>query len=167
MKKILLLSDTHGHIDSQIIKHTKWSDEVWHAGDIGDINIIKELKKYSFLRAVYGNIDDNLIRSSYPKNNIFKCEELNVLITHIGGYPNNYSKHVPELIEKNKIKIFISGHSHILKIIKDDKYKLMHFNPGASGIYGFHKKRTMIRFEIDKNQIKNLYVIELGDRGKI
>ena len=108
MKKILLISDTHGYIDNVIIKYAKWADEVWHAGDIGSIKIIDELKKYSFLRAVYGNIDDNLIRSLYPKNNMFKCEGLNVLITHIGGYPNNYAKDIPKLLITNKIKIFIS-----------------------------------------------------------
>lgn len=167
MKKILLISDTHGYIDNVIIKYAKWADEVWHAGDIGSIKIIDELKKYSFLRAVYGNIDDNLIRSLYPKNNMFKCEGLNVLITHIGGYPSNYAKDIPKLLITNKIKIFISGHSHILKIVKDKKNKLIHFNPGACGISGFHKKRTMLKFEIDKDKISNLNIIDLGERGKI
>ena len=164
MKKILLISDTHSYIDNVIIKYTKWSDEVWHAGDIGSMKIITELKKYSLLRAVHGNIDNNEIKNLYPKDNIFKCEKLNIMMTHIGGYPNKYSSGVTELIEKHKIDIFISGHSHILKVKKDLKYDLIHFNPGASGIYGFHKKRSMIKFEITDNKISNLFVIDLGKK---
>ncbi|MBL30990.1 MAG: YfcE family phosphodiesterase [Flavobacteriaceae bacterium] len=167
MKKILLISDTHGHIDEVIIKYLKWSDEVWHAGDIGCNKIINQIENYSFLRAVYGNIDNIHIRSIFPKNNIFRSEKLNVFITHIGGYPGNYSRHIPKLISKHKIKIFISGHSHILKIMRDEKYDLIHFNPGSAGIIGFHKQRTMIKFEIDKDQINNLSVIDMGKRGKI
>lgn len=167
MKKILLLSDSHGHIDNIIIKHAKWSDEVWHAGDIGKINVIDCLKKHSLVRAVYGNIDDQITRTIFSENIFFKCENFPVLITHIGGYPERYSKRVPSLIIKYKPKLFISGHSHILKIIQDRKYNLLHVNPGASGIIGFHQKRTMVRFEIDDKTIKNIFVIDLGNRSSI
>ena len=128
------------------------------------MKIITELKKYSFLRAVYGNIDNNEIKNLYPKDNIFKCEKLNIMMTHIGGYPNKYSYGVTELIEKHKIDIFVSGHSHILKVKKDLKYDLIHFNPGACGNYGFHKKRSMIKFEIMDDKISNLFVIDLGKK---
>ena len=165
MKKILLLSDSHSYIDSNIIKHAKWSDEVWHAGDIGDLNVIDCLKKYSLIRAVYGNIDNHITRKIYPENIFFKCENVSVLITHIGGYPGRYSKRVPSLLIKHKPKLFISGHSHILKVIQDKKFNLLHVNPGASGIVGFHQKRTMIRFEINDKKIKNFFVIDLGDRS--
>lgn len=167
MKKILLLSDSHGHIDNIIIKHAKWSDEIWHAGDIGNINVIDCLKKYSLVRGVYGNIDNQVIRGFFSENIFFKCENLSVLITHIGGYPGRYSKRIPSLLIKYKPKLFISGHSHILKIIQDKKYNLLHINPGASGIIGFHHKRTMIRFEIDDEKIKNVFVIDLGNRSLI
>lgn len=167
MKKILMLSDSHSHIDESIINHAKCSDEIWHAGDIGDIKIIDSLKKYSLVRAVHGNIDNSIIRNECPENIFFKCEDISVLITHIGGYPGKYSKKITKMLIEYKPKLFVCGHSHILKIIQDDKFKLLHINPGASGIVGFHKKRTMVKFEIDKAEIKNLYVIDLGDRSKI
>tara|TARA_B100000530_G_scaffold336395_1_gene290971 strand:- start:1914 stop:2417 length:504 start_codon:yes stop_codon:yes gene_type:complete len=167
MKKILVLSDSHGYIDDHIINHAKCSDEIWHAGDIGDIKIIDDLKKYSLVRAVYGNIDNNIVRKEFHENIFFKCEDIPVFITHIGGYPGKYPKNITEKLIKHKPKLFICGHSHILKIIQDDKFKLLHINPGAIGIIGFHKKRTMVKFEIDKAEVKNLYVIELGERSKI
>ena len=167
MKKILLISDSHGHIDNIIIKHAKWSDEIWHAGDIGNINVINRLKKHSLVRGVYGNIDNQIIREIFPENIFFKCENLSVFITHIGGYPGRYSKRVPNLLIKHEPKLFISGHSHILKIIQDKNYNLLHMNPGASGVIGFHHKRTMIRFEIDDNKIKNVFVVDLGNRSSI
>lgn len=167
MKKILLLSDSHGYLDNNIIKHAKWSDEIWHAGDIGDIKITDSLNSYSKVRAVYGNIDDSLTRDVFSKNIFFKCEGITVLITHIGGYPKRYSKGIPDLLNKYRPKLFISGHSHILKIIQDRKYNLLHINPGACGIIGFHKKRTMVRFEINNKKIENVYVIDLGNRSSI
>ncbi len=167
MKKILLLSDSHSYIDNNIVNHAKWSDEIWHAGDIGNIKVIDSLKKQSLVRAVYGNIDNHLTRKIYPENIFFNCEGTSVLITHIGGYPGKYSKRVQLLLSKHKPKIFISGHSHILKIIQDKKFNLLYINPGAYGIIGFHKKRTMVRFEIDDTEIKNLFVIDLGNRSYI
>ncbi len=160
MKKILLLSDTHSYIDEKIIKYAKQADEVWHAGDIGDISVAEKLEETGTFRAVYGNIDDTKVRSSYPLNNRFFCEEVEVLITHIGGYPGRYNPRIRKEIQQNPPKLFISGHSHILKVMNDKKHNLLHMNPGAIGKHGFHQKRTMLRFKIDGKQIKDLEVIE-------
>jgi putative phosphoesterase len=164
MKKILLLSDTHSYIDKQILKFVKQADEVWHAGDIGNIEVIDTIKKLKPVRAVYGNIDDALIRSEFPLNNKFTIEKVSVWITHIGGYPNRYDLRIKEEITKNPPKLFISGHSHILKVMHDKKLNLLHMNPGAAGKDGFHKVRTMLRFEINNTKISNLEVIELAKR---
>jgi len=164
MKKILLLSDTHSYIDDQILKFVKLADEVWHAGDIGSLEVIDTLKKLKPLRAVYGNIDDALIRTEYPLDNKFTLEKVTVWITHIGGYPNRYDSRVKEDISKNPPKIFITGHSHILKVIYDKKLNLLHLNPGAAGKHGFHNVRTMLRFEINEDKITNLEIIELETR---
>ena len=165
MKKILLLSDTHSYIDAQILKYVKLADEVWHAGDIGDLNVTDTLKKLKPLRAVYGNIDDNLARMEFPLDNKFTVENVSVWMTHIGGYPNKYNQRIREEIKQDTPKIFISGHSHILKVQYDKKLNLLHLNPGAAGNHGFHKIRTMLRFTIDKEQIKDLEIIELATRG--
>ena len=164
MKKILLLSDTHSFIDNQILKFVKQADEVWHAGDIGSLEVADTIKKLKPFRAVYGNIDDAVIRSEYPLNNKFTIDNVNVWITHIGGYPNRYDMRINEEIKKNPPQLFISGHSHILKVIYDKKLNLLHMNPGASGKHGFHKVRTMIRFEINNEKISNVEVIELETR---
>jgi hypothetical protein len=160
MKKILLISDTHGYIDDRIIQYAKQSDETWHAGDIGELKVTDELKKVTTLRAVHGNIDNNKIRAEYPENLRFQIEEMKIWITHIGGYPNKYNQRIRQEINSNPPDIFICGHSHILKIINDKKLDLLHINPGAIGKHGFHHVRTMIRFEIMKNKIQNLEVIE-------
>jgi putative phosphoesterase len=162
MKKILLLSDTHSYIGPEIIKYVKQADEVWHAGDIGDLHVTDEIKKLKPIRAVYGNIDDDKTRKEYPEHNRFMCENVDVWITHIGGYPNRYDIRVREEIRRNPPKLFICGHSHILKVIPDKKLNLLHMNPGAAGKHGFHKVRTMLRFVIDKNEIKDLEVIEFS-----
>ncbi|OWP83863.1 YfcE family phosphodiesterase [Flavobacterium davisii] len=164
MKKILLLSDTHGHIDESILKHVNWADEVWHAGDIGNLIVTDTLKKYKPLRAVYGNIDGTNARIEFPLHNRFYCEKVDVLITHIGGYPNKYNPEIKEELYKNPPKLFICGHSHILKVQYDKKLNLLHMNPGACGKSGFHQMRTMLRFVIDDESIKELEVIELGAR---
>jgi hypothetical protein len=164
MKKILLLSDTHSFIDEDILKYVKEADEVWHAGDIGDLKVTDTIKKFKPLKGVYGNIDDAKIRVEYPENNRFMCEDVDVWITHIGGYPNAYNVRVREEIKANPPKLFISGHSHILKVMPDKKLNLLHMNPGAVGKHGFHKKRTMLRFTIDGNKIENLEVIEFNKR---
>lgn len=164
MKKILLLSDTHSHIDDTILKYVKLADEVWHAGDIGDLKVTDTIKKLKPLRAVFGNIDNHEARLEFPLNNRFLCEGVDVLITHIGGYPGKYSPAIREEIIQNPPKLFICGHSHILKVMFDKKLNCLHMNPGAAGISGFHQKRTMLRFEIDGDKIQNLEVIEIGDK---
>ena len=164
MKKILLLSDTHSHIDDTILKYVKLADEVWHAGDIGDLKVTDTIKKLKPLRAVFGNIDNHEARLEFPLNNRFLCESVSVLITHIGGYPGKYSPAIREEITQNPPKLFICGHSHILKVMFDKKLNCLHMNPGAAGISGFHQKRTMLRFEINGDKIQSLEVIEIGDK---
>ena len=161
MKKILLLSDTHSHIDDRILFYAEQADEVWHAGDIGLISVTDQLKKVKPLRAVFGNIDDHEVRKEFPLNQRFFCEGVDVWITHIGAYPNKYSPAVKEEIKINPPKLFISGHSHILKVMNDKNLNLLHMNPGAAGKHGFHKKRTMLRFKIEGERIFDLEVIEL------
>ena len=160
MKKILLLSDTHSYIDEAILKHVSNADEVWHAGDIGDLNVTDTIKKLKPLRAVYGNIDDAEARLEFPLHQRLLCEQVDVWITHIGGYPGRYSPAIREEIYANPPKLFITGHSHILKVMPDKKRSLLHMNPGAIGTHGFHNVRTMLRFEIDGSTIQNLEVIE-------
>jgi len=164
MKKILLLSDTHGYIDDQILKYVHQADEVWHAGDIGDLVVTDTLQKIKPLRAVFGNIDNHEARLEFPLHNRFMCEGIDVWITHIGGYPGKYNIAIREEISKNPPKLFICGHSHILKVQFDKKLNLLHMNPGAAGKNGFHQMRTMLRFEIDNDKIQKLEVIELGKR---
>lgn len=141
------------------------ADEIWHAGDIGDLNLTDQLAKIAPVRAVFGNIDNAEIRKEFPLNNRFEVEGVDVLITHIGGYPGKYSPAISEEIYANPPKLFISGHSHILKVMPDRNLNLLHMNPGACGIHGFHQIRTMLRFTVDSGKIDNLEVIELGKRG--
>lgn len=164
MKKILLLSDTHGYIDDQILKFVKLVDEVWHVGDIGSFEVVDALKKLKPLRAVYGNIDDALMRAEFPLDKKFTIEKVAVWMTHIGGYPNNYNPRVKDELAAYPPKLFITGHSHILKVMFDKKLKMLHMNPGAAGKYGFHTVRTMLRFEIHEENITNLEIIELEKR---
>ena len=164
MKKILLLSDTHSFIDNQILKFVKQADEVWHAGDIGNLDVTDQIKSIKPLRGVYGNIDDKDIRAEFPLDNKFTVEGVEVWITHIGGYPNKYNLRIRDVIKENPPKLFIAGHSHILKVQYDNKLNLLHLNPGAAGKHGFHKVRTMLRFELEKGEIKNLEIIELAKR---
>jgi len=164
MTKILLLSDTHSHIDDAILKHVKWADEVWHAGDIGTLDVTDTIAKLKPLKGVHGNIDDHIIQKEFPENNRFFCEGVDVLITHIGGYPPKYNIRTRDMIRENPPKLFISGHSHILKVMMDKKLGVLHMNPGACGKHGFHQMRTMLRFIIEEDNIKDLEVIELGKR---
>lgn len=164
MIKILLLSDTHSHIDDTILKYVNQADEVWHAGDIGNLVVTDTIKKIKTLRAVYGNIDDDKARMEFPLNNRFMCEGVDVLITHIGGYPGKYNQAIREELYLNPPKLFICGHSHILKVMFDKKLNLLHMNPGAAGISGFHQVRTMLRFEIEGEKIQKLEVIEIGKK---
>lgn len=162
MKKILLLSDSHGYIDQKITKYLDDVDEVWHAGDIGNLKVCEAILKIKPLKAVFGNIDNHEIREKFQEDLTFYCEGLKIYITHIGGYPGNYNSRAKKIIQDFKPNIFICGHSHILKIIYDKKNELLHMNPGASGIQGFHKKRTILKFNIENQKVKNLNVIELA-----
>lgn len=160
MKKIGLLSDTHSFLDHKIWDFLKDCDEIWHAGDIGNMEVADKLSRTKPFKAVYGNIDGEDVRISFPKIQHFVCEELSVLMVHIGGYPGRYEREVKELIHKLKPKLFISGHSHILKVIYDDKNELLHMNPGAAGKSGFHKHQTAIRFKVEGKDMKDLEVFE-------
>jgi putative phosphoesterase len=165
MKNILLLSDTHNHIHPNAYEYIHAADEVWHAGDIGTVAFVDELAKHKPFRAVYGNIDDAQMRTIYPKDLVFTCEGVKVYMTHIGGYPNRYNLEAKKIIEQERPQLFICGHSHILKVMPDKKYNLLHMNPGAVGNHGFHNVITMLRFQIHEGVISNLAVIELGARG--
>jgi putative phosphoesterase len=166
MVRILLLSDTHGHIDDRILQYAETVDEVWHAGDIGTPEVLLALEKVKPLRAVYGNIDGHELRRMAPGNQFFEIEGLRVWITHIGGYPGRYSKGIPEKLTQWRPGLFICGHSHILKVMPDKKRQLLHMNPGAAGHHGFHKVRTMLRFQIRQGKVEKLEAIELGLRGR-
>jgi len=164
MTKILLLSDTHSHIDDTILKYVRQADEVWHAGDIGSLTVTDAIAKLKPLRAVYGNIDDHIIQKEFPLDNRFFCEGVEVLMTHIGGYPPKYKARTRQLIRENPPKLFICGHSHILKVMMDKQLKVLHMNPGACGKHGFHQLRTMLRFVIEGENIKDLEVVEIEKR---
>jgi len=164
MMRIGLISDTHGYLDPKVEKYFKECDEIWHLGDVGNIEVIKQLTKIKPVRGVYGNIDGQEIRNVFPKELKFTCEEVKVWLVHIGGYPNRYSKDIKKRIEFNAPDLFITGHSHILKVMYDKKLSLLHINPGAAGKSGFHKVKTLVRFTIDKKNIKDLEVIELGPK---
>lgn len=167
MKRIGLLSDTHSYLDERIVAYLAECDEIWHAGDIGNSDTAAQLSALKPFTAVCGNIDGAELRLEYPQRQRFYCEEVDVLMIHIGGYPGHYSPVVNQEIKVNAPKLFISGHSHILKVIYDQKFNVLHINPGAAGIQGFHQIRTLIRFTIDKDNIKDLEVIELGRKGII
>ena len=154
------MSDTHNYLNPRILKFFNNCDEIWHAGDLGSIQIADELNKFKPLKAVFGNIDSNEVRILYTEIFIFDCENVKVIMTHIGGYPGNYEKKIKGLLLKEKPKLFISGHSHILKVIYDKKFDLLHLNPGAAGRYGIHKVCTAMRFEISDDKILNLEIFE-------
>lgn len=165
--KVLLLSDTHGFISDAILQHCKQADEVWHAGDFGTMKVAEEIQKITTLRGVWGNIDGRDVRTEFPLDNRFIADGLDVFMTHIGGYPGSYEARVKKIFNQNSPQLFICGHSHILKVMFDKQYNMLTMNPGAAGISGFHKIRTMIRFEISNGKILKPEVIELGLRGAI
>lgn len=167
MKKIVLLSDTHGFLDQKIKSYAAKSDEVWHAGDIGKSSILDELETLKPVRAVYGNIDSHQIRKQAPEFLAFSCQGVSILMLHIAGYPGRYNTRAKKLIEIHQPQLVICGHSHILKVMQDKQYKHLHLNPGAAGISGFHKVRTLLRFELKQGKIQNLEAIELGLRGAL
>jgi putative phosphoesterase len=164
VKKILIISDTHSYLEPRLIKYIEACDEVWHGGDIGTYEVCQEIEKIKPLKAVWGNIDATNLRKTYEEHLIFNCENVKVYITHIGGYPNKYNPKAREIIIKEKPDLFICGHSHILKVMFDKTYNLLHINPGSCGTHGFHKVKTAVRLEIEGKEMKNLEVIELGSR---
>ena len=162
MIRIGLISDTHGFLDDAVFKHFEQCDAIWHAGDFGNIELADKLAALKPLKGVYGNIDGKDIRQVYPEHLRFKCEAVDVWMTHIGGYPDRYSAQVKPEIYTNPPRLFISGHSHILKVIYDKKINCLHLNPGAAGKQGWHKVRTLMRFSIEDEKISGLEVIELA-----
>ncbi len=165
--RIGLLSDTHSYLDPAILEHFRDCDEIWHAGDVGDAAVLDTLEAARPLRAVYGNIDDATVRRRLPLNQHFTVADLPVLITHIGGYPGHYTPRVRGLLDELRPKLYICGHSHILKVMMDKQRGVLHINPGACGRHGFHRMRTVVRFTVERGRVENLEVIELGLRGKI
>ncbi|PST83419.1 YfcE family phosphodiesterase [Pedobacter yulinensis] len=163
MKTIGLISDTHGYLDPAVFKHFADCDEIWHGGDFG-AGVAEALADFKPLRGVWGNIDGKEVRSAFPEHNRFSCEQVDVWMTHIGGYPGRYAPQVKPEIYTKPPKLFISGHSHILKVMFDEKIKCLHINPGAAGKSGWHKVQTLIRFCISEENIHNLAVIELANR---
>ncbi|RSK44253.1 metallophosphoesterase family protein [Hymenobacter perfusus] len=164
MKKIGLLSDTHGYLDERILHHLRGCDEIWHAGDFGTAEVIDTLETVAPLRGVYGNIDGRDVRLTQPLVQEFELEGLRVLITHIGGYPGHYSPAGRTLVQERRPGLFISGHSHILKVMPDPRLGLLHLNPGAAGRQGFHKVRTLLRFDVADSRVQNLQAVELGPK---
>lgn len=164
MTRIGLISDTHSYLDDAVFNHFEKCDEIWHAGDFGDIKVANALQEFKPLRGVYGNIDGRDIRSVYPENLKFNCEDVKVWMTHIGGYPGKYDQRIKADIHREQPDLFICGHSHILKVMFDKNIACLHLNPGAAGKYGWHKVRTLLRFCISEEKILNLEVIELATR---
>ena len=162
-----LLSDTHSVLDSKVFEHFKDCDEIWHAGDIGDAEVADRLEKFKPLRAVYGNIDDKNLQARFPEDLWFDCEGMKVWMTHIGGAPPNYNPRIKKILKERIPTIFICGHSHILRVKKDEKLDMLYINPGAAGNHGFHAMKTIIRMEITEAKIKKMEVVELGKRGVI
>ncbi len=161
MKTIGLLSDTHSHISAKMLDFFNNVDEIWHAGDIGSMDTVHQLQAIKPLKAVFGNIDDYKIRQEFPEIMEFTCENITVLMIHIGGYPGKYEKKVRDILKAKSFDLFISGHSHILKVIYDKKYDMMHINPGAAGKNGFHKVRTAVKFNVHGKELKNLQIFEM------
>lgn len=159
--RIGVISDSHSYIDDRICSHLEGCDEIWHAGDVGSREVLDRLQKLARLRAVYGNIDGSIIRSELREHLVFQVEEKKVLMTHIAGYPGKYNHSCLSLISLHKPDIVVAGHSHILKIIYDRALQHLHINPGASGIYGLHKVRTLVRFSLDDDKISNMQVVEM------
>ena len=164
MPAIGLISDTHSYLDPQVFEYFKEVDEIWHIGDVGDVKVLEQLRAFKPLRGVYGNIDDREIRQELPLDYRFVMEDMDIWMTHIGGYPGKYASRVRDILQVKPPDLFICGHSHILKVMRDKKYNMLCMNPGAAGKHGFHKVRTLLRFHIKDKNLSNLEVIELGIR---
>ena len=163
-----LISDTHGFLDPKVFDHFRNCDEIWHGGDIGDTEVVKALESFKPLRAVYGNIDDKDIQVRFPEDLFFQCEGLSIWMTHIGGAPPRYNPRIRKVLKMSVPDIFICGHSHVLRIARDPAYNgMLYINPGAAGNQGFHYMKTLVRFDVSGNEVKNVEVIELGCRGLI
>ncbi|MBK9330284.1 MAG: metallophosphoesterase family protein [Sphingobacteriales bacterium] len=167
MTRIGILSDTHGFLDEQVFEHFKDVDMIWHAGDIGTQEVTDKLKAFKPLYAVYGNIDGHELRAEFPETRLIKVEGSKVMITHIAGAVGKYNAYVNALLRHEKPDILVCGHSHIVKVMKDPKHGFLYVNPGAAGIHGFHKTKTIIRFEIENGKPQKMELIELGLRGKL
>ncbi|MBN4071125.1 metallophosphoesterase family protein [Crocinitomix catalasitica] len=164
MTKIGLMSDTHGYLDPKVMNYFKEVDEIWHAGDVGSLEVIERLEAFKPIRGVYGNIDDHQVRAAWPKIQRFRIEQMEILMTHIGGKPYRYSQDAYGEIIKKTPNVFVCGHSHILLVQFDKKINSMWLNPGACGYKGFHKVKTLLRFDVDGAELKNMEAIELGPR---
>ncbi len=164
MKRIGIIADTHSYLDEATCNHFDQCDEIWHAGDFGTIATADQLKNLKPLKGVYGNIDGFDVRSVYPQKMVWQCENVTIYMTHIGGYPKRYAPGIKQELITSGAKLFICGHSHILKIIYDDQINCLHINPGAAGKHGWHKMRTLVRLTIDGNNMKDCEVVELGSR---
>lgn len=171
MTQIGIISDTHGFLDERVFHHFKDCHEVWHAGDVGSVDIITKLEEFKPLRAVYGNIDGGSVRIRCPEHQHFVCEGFNIWITHIAGYPGRYAwpflQSLRNITAKEKPDLMVCGHSHILKVIKDNQHGMLTLNPGAAGRSGFHQVRTLIRMQLHNKEIKKMEAIELGSRSKL
>jgi len=166
MMQIGILSDTHSFLDEQVFEHFNDCNEIWHAGDFGNMNVVEKLQQFKPLKGVYGNIDGAAIRQIFPEKLRWQCENIEVLMIHIGGYPKKYAPSIKNELRLNPPKLFISGHSHILKIMFDEELKCLHINPGAAGNEGWHKVRTLVKLKVDGDKMYDCQVIELGKRGK-
>lgn len=164
MQRIGLISDTHSFLDEAVFNHFEQCDEIWHAGDFGNEEIAKKLQQKKKFRGVYGNIDGQEIKTVYPEQLVFMCEDVKVMIRHIGGTPPRYNPETKLALQQHRPQLFVCGHSHILKIMFDEKMQCLYMNPGAAGKHGWHKTRTLIRFVIDGKNMKDCEVIELGKR---
>ena len=164
--RIGLLSDTHGFLDDAVFRHFAECDEIWHAGDFGTIDVLDRLKAFKPLRGVYGNVDGAQLRAGLPEDLVWECEGLNVYMTHIGGYPGNYDRRARREVHRLRPGLFICGHSHILKVMRDKTLGLVHMNPGACGHHGWHVVRTLLRFTVENAKISGVQAIELGPRGR-
>ncbi|MFY0598802.1 MAG: metallophosphoesterase family protein [Cyclobacteriaceae bacterium] len=165
--KIGLISDTHYHLDETVFKHFESCDEIWHAGDIGSLELLEQLEAFKPTMAVWGNIDSHEVRAATTEGHVFEREGVRILMTHIAGKPPRYNKQVLPLVKKHKPRLLVCGHSHILKVTPDKTNNLIYINPGAAGIHGFHKVKTIMRFDLRDGKIENMEVIELGLRGKL
>lgn len=168
MTRIGLISDTHSYLDPKVFEYFKDRDEIWHAGDIGTHEVTDKLAAFKPLKVVYGNIDGHELRAAYPEDLVFEVEGFKVFMTHIGGYPGHYSPRARKLILHHQPDIFICGHSHILRVMRDERNQnMLVMNPGAAGVHGFHKIKTLLRFDLDAGKILNVEAIELGKRGAL